>query len=47
MSEGSAKGNGDISWLVLLALGAFNAVDGLLLVVFGGEAEQDTISRVV
>src|SRR5579875_393949 len=34
------------SWIVLLAIGAINLVDGIDLVILGAKAEQDTILKV-
>ena len=42
MNQGGPRG-GAGGWLVFFAIGAVNAVQGVLLLVFGGEAVEDSI----
>ena len=35
------------AWMLFMIIGAVNAVQGSLLMVFGGEVEQETIQRLV
>lgn len=45
MSNGGPRGSG--GWVVLLAVGVFNAVQGAVLAALGGEAVQESVANLV